>query len=253
MKNAFIFYFLFINLIQGFSYTIVPVGVVTDSAATEQTRIQEFIDRVQMLQNMVEQIQQTNSMIQNQVRALESLSEGDFEGFYAAFDYQTKVIGQFNDIVSGFDYLKEIEALDELLSTEEFDAFKVDVSCLAESFDASNDFLQSTLDLVQNTSYRIDQQKKLGGKARETESLVGQLQLTNQSLGLLSNELSDILVTSIALNNAILTEEKNKEIKEKISEQRSKEIFYSDYGDFFESEVSDEEFSDAVFGGLVEE
>lgn len=228
----------------------VGVVVIQDSPDTMKTRIQDFMHQIEMAEKTVEQLRLATVMIENQVRTIESLSEGDFEHFAEAFTYQTNSIMQFSELIDGFDYLGELEDFQAILESEEFDVFRTDVRCLSDSMRSSNNLLQKTLSLVKNTEYRLERQKDIRELSQSTSSVTGQLQLTNESLGLLSSELQDILIASVAMNNMVATEEKNTEIKQELKKRYAEEFFDSNDTSAFESEVSDDQYIRAIFGRL---
>lgn len=235
---------LFIFLISFYGFAQISVNIVKEAVTS-------FIHHVQMLEHMAEQVSQANQMVQYQIQSLESLSQGDFEGIVEAVNYQAQSIGEFSNIVNDLDYLKEFEVLKQLLDSNDFNAFALDVQCLSDSVYASSDFLSKTLDLIENTEYRIERQQKIQSLSQNTNSIVGQLQLQQQSIALLQGELSDIVTASAALNNAIGTQEKAEKLKKEFDEKTANQVLDGDNSkmeEIFNLDVTEKEYYDLIFG-----
>jgi hypothetical protein len=243
------FLFLLIGYI-GFSQVVVqPVTVVTESLATLRDRIEQFNDRVIMIRNLVNQVQLLNSIVQNQIRSVEQLKEGDWQGIVYAYSYQAESIRDFSDFLDNLDYFDDIQFLQDIMRNDEYNAFHTDISCLADSMYATNSFLFKTLNLVNNTEYRLRRYQTIQEQSQSSDSLIEQLQLNNQSLGLLSQEIGDVLLASTALNAAIATEMANEQIKNEIQQQQATAIIHTDEdNDIYESDVSMLEFKNALLG-----
>jgi hypothetical protein len=245
MKNIFIIFFLVLSVGSLFSQT--SVAVVADSPATIIAQINQFISSVRMIEEAVNQVKNTYDVLQAQLKAIESLSQGNLDGISQAISYEEQSISNFNHLINGFDYLKQIDDLDKLLDSPDFNVFKANVSCLDDSMQASGEFLKSSVSLIKNSQKRIEAQKNIQTLSGETQSITGQLQLQQESLSLLAGELEDVITSSAALNNSVLTQQKNDEVKSKLQKRIADQIKFSTDTSVFKSKVSDSDYNDALF------
>lgn len=230
-----------------FAQTASVVKVVEDSSATFFSRIDDFQNQLKMINEAIKQAELASQTLETQLHAIESLSQGDLDGFADALLYQQQTVSYFNDLVNGFDYLKQIEDLKAVLDSPEYSAFALDVKCLDDSMRSSGDFLLQSVNLVKNTKDRMVQQENIYNTSKKTDSITGQLQLQQETLRLLSYEIQDMLIASTALNNAMYTEQQNAEIKAKYQKKAADKIYYDKDTSIFKSEVSDEEYEKALF------
>jgi len=234
----------FSQSIAGFS---AGVNILSDSSSTTMTRIQEFMDRIRMIQEAVNQVKNTYDVLQAQLQAIESLGKGDLDGFSQAISYEQQSISKFNKMINGFDHLKEIDSLKTLLDSEDFNAFKVDVQCLDDAARTSGEFLQDSIGLIKNSADRIADQTNIQERSKTTSSITGQLQLQQQSMNNLSGELEDILISASALNNATLTQQRNDQIKGEILKKRADQILLSEDLSIYDAHVTDQEYENKLF------
>ena len=195
------------------------VAVVSDSLSTLEYQIQSGI-------NLVNQLQTASSMVQAQIKTFESLSQGDFDGFVEAFSYQTQVVGQFNNFVDGFGNYTQFEELQNYIDSDSYINFRQQTEDLENLMSDSNQFLLSTNSLVKNTAYRLEKSEDLASLSQYTDSTTGQLQLVNENLALLSQELSDVLIATVAANNVLATQMEIDRLKEESAKKEVKH-FYS--------------------------
>jgi hypothetical protein len=248
MKKMFLLFMVFISM-NAFSQGLTGVKIIDDSELTKSYQINDFVNQLKFLKQTVEEVRLATDTLNTQMRAIESLSQGDLDGFLDYFEYQSRAIGQFSDLVDNMDYLEEIDSLKVLLDSDDFNAFKVNLDSLKKSMRSSNNFLRKTNSLVKNAQERSQRQEKIFQDAGKKDSITGQLQLQSESLSLLSGNIQDLIISSTALNNALVTWQEAAEINEKIRQEMAEEVFYGDDDSVYESEY-DDELDNAMFGRL---
>jgi len=189
------------------------VNVMTDSLETTQERlkaqfqwVQDFQNKVALLQNAVKQAQDAALAVQYQVKAVQSLQAGSWDGFVQAYNYQTAVFGQFRQTIDDFGNYND-ENIKAMLQDPNYKTFAQRIKMLDESMRASNGIVQTTNMLVQNTAANMKASGDLVNQSRVVDGVNEQAQIASQQMAILASELADIQQVLSATLNANYVEQ----------------------------------------------
>lgn len=213
----------FFVLCTGLLYAQVPtpVSIVTDSLKTAYTQIEQTAQ-------MIAQVQKATSMLENQIKTLEALGQGDWDGLVKAFNYQNQALGEFSAFLDDdFGLLEDLDEFNKLLESDDFKALQTDTSIMSDIFDSSNNAMQSLNRMVQGAQIRMQQSQNINEVISNTSSFTAQLQATNQQLGLLNSAMADTLLSIIALDKAVVTQQMADQAERELARKEAEHIIYS--------------------------
>ena len=155
----------------------IPTTITSDTdPGTIAGRIQELEDLAQQIQNGIQTLRAADEMVEYQIQALQQLSQGTWQGFVNAWDYETGALNNFAYLSS------QIAPLSDA----------VDMATFMKTWSAATTIVHSTDNLIKNTQMREALWQQTTASAQTSNGLLSQLQAANQALGLLGGEVQDI-------------------------------------------------------------
>ncbi len=225
------------------------VAIAKDSVPTIIHRIQEAQNWIDTTTNALTQIKHASDMVRTQTKAIEMLSDGDWESVVKAFEYEAQSLNSFTDFVNGMEFMKDldIDSINAYLDSDKWEEFKDAAGQVSEAMSLSADAMWATADLVDNSEYRMTASRQINNLSQRTESVTGQLQMFNQQVSLLQAELSDIKQVGIAQNQFLATLVAEKDLEENEAAKKEKD-FWQKYGSDYIPQYSEEDYRNALYG-----
>ena len=231
------------------------VNVGTTDPLQIQRWVTEAAEEVRRLNELVRQVQLMNEMVQAQVRVIEDLSEGDWEGILDAYQEQANALYAFNDVMLGMDETFANLNMDELAGSESLSAMQDGIGEFTTAYASTADVLGEARRLGRNAVWRADRMAELQVMSAADPGLARQLQIENSQLSLLSGQLGEIQYVLSAIAAADEIEIRQDQAAQEITEQRREDFWENNLDEtLYERSYDDDDFEDTVLGGdLVEE
>ncbi len=227
---------LVLILCSGTVHAQLGVNIITDSLSTISSQfqqaaawVQQASDMVQQIQATVKQLQDADQMLQYQIQVAQSLESGGWDGFVAAYAQETAAINQFNTVLDDFNNYSS-PAIKAMLADPNYKDLATQTQLLDRSMQASNAVVQQTNTLVQDTSQAVKTSAELNNRASQNKSMLAQLQIQNQQLGLLAQVAGDSHMVLTAMANSIAVEQANQIIKDNLARQTAKNMLATSDG-----------------------
>lgn len=229
-----------------------PATILENSAAAAGESVTLGKDLANTLNTLetamaaVDEAMNTVTIIQNQVQALQSLGQGDWQGFVQAVNYETEAIATVN---SAFQQLPQLNGLDSSIASytqgTDYKTASQALSNLAQNWANFDNVVQQTNGTIQDMKYRAKLEQGIMSQSEANNqngrgSVVTQLQLTTQQLGLLQGTLGDMENTTLS---AQIYEQgiHDQAVAQMAANSKLMEQFELGYGSAVESETTPEE------------
>ncbi len=239
--KVFIAVFIFTISFGIWGQGISSVAVVSDSTSTIIHDIQDIMQAIQTVSNTLETVKGLSNMIQNQIKSVESLSSGTFDGLVQAWDYQVESLGNFSSVLEQADALPYMSKITE---SESYMSTKDSVKNLQKALKQDSNLLHATQATVRNAKQRADSFKNIQSASQNTQSTVAQLQLTTEAIGLVQGQLADVNSNLVALNMSVQTQADVAAAQNAINQRQGKE-FATRNDDVTKSKISDADAHEA--------
>jgi len=177
------------------------VAAAAAESATGSTELAKVANTLSTAISTAQEAIYTFQAMQAQVQALQSLSQGDWEGFVQAVDYETQAIGTVN---AAWQSLPDMKAISPELATyvgsSDYQTASTTIGNLATNWANFDNVVQQTNGTIQDMKYRAQMAGRIMEESKEpqNDSPVSQLQLTTQELGLVEGDLQDMEDTTLA-------------------------------------------------------
>lgn len=231
---------IFLMTVNVWGQGVSSVAVVSDSTQTLIHNIQDVMNAIQTVSNTLETVKGLSSMLQNQIKSFESLSNGTFDGLVQAWDYQVESLGNFSSVLDQADALP---GLRKITDSESYLNTKDSVKNLQKALRQDSNLLHATQATVKNAQQRAESFKNIQSASKNTQSTVAQLQLTNEAIGLVQGQLADVNSNLVALNMSVQTNNDAMAAQNEINQRMGKE-FATGEDDVTKRRISDKDAHD---------
>jgi conjugal transfer/entry exclusion protein len=237
--------FLFVLFISSLAniYSQTLVEIITDSATTVTNQLLDYVEQVQQVSSMVEEVILLTEVVENQILAMESLAEGDFDGVVEFFAYEAETMAKFSSVMDG---LTEIKAFSDFTSSDSYETLSNTSDEMRDALKATSNVLYETQDLIDDTQYRLEKSEDLFNLSKSSTTSLEQVQIMNQQMSLLQGQLSDLTKCAVATAQETAVYADAEQLAKYQEEKESETFFETEFS--YESIYTNTDYENAVFG-----
>lgn len=189
--------------------------------------------------------------LQQQAQALKSLSSGNWQGFVSAVNEEAQAMGTIDAAWKALPSLGQLKQISQFVASSSYATANQAVGDLAANWANFNNVVEDTDMTARDFSYRAQLEKQIMAEAQASNgdgsvSLGAQLQLTQESLGVVQGDLSDLETTTLAAQTYEEGIHQEAVVEAELDAKAAGEFWYGQNGGAYSSAITAKRM-----GGLI--
>lgn len=189
--------------------------------------------------------------LQQQVEAVKSLANGNWQGFVDAVNYEAQAMGTINAAWKALPSLGQMKQIAQFVASSNYATASRNVGNLAANWANFNNVVKDTNITARDFSYRAQLERQILAQAQVANSdgsvsLAAQLQLTQESLGVVQGDLSDLATSVLAAQTYEEGIHQEAVVQAELDRKAANAFWYGENGGAYSSSVTPEQMGNLI-------